>query len=265
MPRFTIYATLVVASLIGLIFFQNQLAVALLTGTLTAFLLPIVDAGVSNFRYTRLMLSSVRHYRKRVRVSISYLFRIELNGKYLLIRGSRYPDHFQPVGGVYKFNPSAKDVFRQWSVESDDLIPIDNVSEDDLRVRVPGKHLLSFVHWFEAAKNREVGPHREFHEELVRPGYLPSDTFAYVRSDFVERQIKPVRYSEYAQSFELLIADIYDVTLNQDQRAKLQDLQASHTASNEIIWANSEHIRRRGAVPGLPQNYRISTTASWTL
>lgn len=140
-----IYATLVVVCLVGLALFRGELAVALLTGTVTAFLLPIVDAGVSNIPYARLALSSILHYNRRVRVSISYLFRIELNGNYLLVRGGRYPDQFQPVGGVYKFNPSAKDAFRRWSVESDDFVPIDNVSRDDLRIRIPGRHLLRIV------------------------------------------------------------------------------------------------------------------------
>jgi hypothetical protein len=262
--RLLVYAALVIASLVSLAFIRGEIAIGLLTGTITAFGLPIVDVTVSNFRYACLAFSSLLHYKKRVRVSISYLFRIEINEVYLLVRGSRYSDQFQPVGGVYKFNPSARTIFRQWSVETDDFIPIDDVSRDDLRIRIPGKHLLRLVRWFETGKNREVGPLREFHEELVQSGYLSADKFAYVRFDFVERQIKRIRYSDYAQSYELLIADVYDVVPNVDQHRELERLQ-SDSETSDLLWATAERIRRRGAIPGNPHSDRIATTAEWTL
>nr|WP_241158244.1 hypothetical protein [Adlercreutzia sp. ZJ138] len=37
-------------------------------------------------------------------MSAAYLFRIKVGGKYLLIRGNRIKDQYQPVGGVYKGN-----------------------------------------------------------------------------------------------------------------------------------------------------------------
>src|SRR5690242_2262007 len=44
-----------------------------------------------------------------IRLSISYLYRIEMNGKYLLIKSYRIPNTYQPVGGVYKYyDPEAK-------------------------------------------------------------------------------------------------------------------------------------------------------------
>lgn len=250
---------------VGLIFFRSELAVALLTGTITAFVLPIVDASVTNSHYLRLAMSSIAHFNGRVRVSISYLFRIEVNGEYLLVRGSRYTYQFQPVGGVYKFNPSARNMFREWNVETDDFIPIDDVSLDDLRVRIPGRHLLRFVRWFETGRNREVGPLREFNEELVQAGHLSVENFKYVRCDFLRRQINPVRYSDYAQSYELLIADIFEVVPTPEQQSELEVLRGNASSSADLLWASAERIRRRGAVPGRPHDERVSITAEWTL
>ena len=50
-----------------------------------------------------------------VRFSISYLIRIKIPGtsKFLLVRGHRIKDQFQPVGGVYKKHNSFDD-FMDW-------------------------------------------------------------------------------------------------------------------------------------------------------
>src|SRR5690606_16831147 len=46
---------------------------------------------------------------KELRLTISYLYNIEVNGKYLLVKSHRLQDTYQPVGGVYKyFNPDGK-------------------------------------------------------------------------------------------------------------------------------------------------------------
>lgn len=119
--------------------------------------------------------------------------------------------------------------------------------------------------WFETGRNREVGPSREFHEELVGAGILSHGNFVYVRCDFIQRQIHRVRYSEYAQSFELLVADIYDVVLDSRQQVELEALQAGSLESSSLMWANADQIRRRGAAPGKPDAPRISVTAEWTL
>ncbi|MCR6481435.1 hypothetical protein M8542_01260 [Amycolatopsis sp. OK19-0408] len=174
-----LYLVLIIAAIVGLVFSSGDLWMALLTGLITGCAVPIIDAVIQNRKYLRIVSATLRYRRTRVRVSVSYLLRVERNGKYLLVRGKRYSNQFQPIGGVYKVNPSAQAAFRRWKVETDDLIPIDTSSQNDLRIWIKGSHLLSFVRWFESGKNREVGPMRELYEELVMP-HLLEEKFRYV-------------------------------------------------------------------------------------
>ena len=96
-------------------------------------------------------------------VSISYLFQIKVDGKYLLVKGNRI-DQYQPVGGVFKMLPSFKQIKHDYEITDDDRLPIDETSKDDLRIRVQGKNIVKLLSWFYSRKNREVGVHREFYE-----------------------------------------------------------------------------------------------------
>lgn len=40
---------------------------------------------------------------KQIRFSCAYLFRIKVDGRYFLVRDEQRRNHFQPVGGVYKY------------------------------------------------------------------------------------------------------------------------------------------------------------------
>ena len=108
---------------------------------------------------------SFRLRKRYVRVSFSYLFRIEDRGKYLLVRGKRFSHQLQPVGGVYKLSGTARQRLLEWRVQDDDLIPLDEASENDIRLRVPGRNLLAFVRWFERGTDRETSPWREITTE----------------------------------------------------------------------------------------------------
>lgn len=181
------------------------------------------------------------------------------------MQGSRLPDQYQPVGGVYKFNDSARGLLQEWGARTDDLIPIDEVSADDLRLRLPGRKLITFVKWFESERSREVGPWREFYEELIRPGILPEDKFPHIRADFIRRHFSPMRYSSFSQCQELLIADIYELIPNELQRDELRVLATTESDQPAVLWADAELIKRRGAIPGIAHRNKISVTTAWTL
>lgn len=80
-----------------------------------AFLGPLINIMTENGRFLRLFFYSLRNWRRYVRVSISYLYRIRVESEYLLIKGGRF-DQYQPVGGVYKYYPSASGVFAKLEV-----------------------------------------------------------------------------------------------------------------------------------------------------
>lgn len=236
---------------------------AVASGFAIGFAIPLIDAVILHFRYLKIAWYSLRTWKSRVRVSVSYLYRIQVDHEYLLVKGVRF-DQYQPVGGVYKFHPASSGIRNEMNVLDDDLLQPDEVSEGDLRVRIPGKHLLRFVRWFESGTGRETDGWREFYEELVAPGLLPKSVFRYVKYDRVGRHYQPMRYSQWAKSQELLIADIFEILPTQAQTAELRKLKKLDDV--RIFWASEDQIRRLGAADGAAsQTTKIAQTAAWTI
>lgn len=223
---------------------------------------PMLDSIMGNSRYLKLGYYSMRYAKQNIRISASYLFRIKIDGTYMLVRGVRWP-HYQPVGGVYKISAGAKQMMDEIGALDDDLVPIDPVSLHDLRIRIPARKLIPFVRWFETGRSRETSPWREFYEELLKPGILASEDFPFVLDNFVRREIRPIRFSPYANSLEIMVADIHELLATPGQLTALQKLRDSGHA--DVIWATEDQIRRLGAAPGRKQDIEISETATWTL
>lgn len=231
-------------------------------GVLVAALIAFSHAAVSNRRVLRFAWYSLVYARETVRISASYLYKIKVDDQYLLIRGHRYPQ-MQPVGGVYKIFPSGHSSLQDVGAVDDDLIPFDERSDKDLRIRIPGKFIHKFVQWFEAARGRETMPWREFYEELLATDILPHAQFPYVLAEYIGRTYRPIRFSEYANSWELLIADVYELLPNTSQLSALRTLREQGHGS--IYWATASQIQRRGAIPGRPTEEVIAETAKWLL
>jgi hypothetical protein len=225
-------------------------------GLSIGLIVPVADEVAQSWKNIRNLWYSLRYRRKSIRISTSYLFKIYLDGKYLLIRGSRYRAQFQPVGGVHKVSPQGNSTLSAMGVTDDDLIPLDAVSYGDLRVRVPGKKVFQFFRWFESRQGREDSPWREFQEELLETGILPAGKFPHIMHNYRGREVDAIRYSEWAASLEILVADIYELVPNQEQEEALRQLAtAGHP---NIVWASAQQIKRRGAVAGQPQNIQIA-------
>lgn len=236
---------------------------AIFTALAVGFLVPLLDAMLTNASLFRIAWYSLRNWNGRVRISASYLYLIRLDDEYLLIKGQRF-DHFQPVGGVYKTHPSSYGERNRLGMLDDNLLKPDQISEGDLRVRVPGRRLVAFVRWFESGRGREVDGWREFYEELVATGILPGDDFRYVNYDHAARIYRPLRYSQWAESKELLIADVLELLPTPEQLAALRDLRAN--PHPEVLWATESQIRRLGATDrSSSQITRIAETATWTI
>jgi len=236
---------------------------AIPSGLAIGFGIPLLDAFIANFRHLNIVWYAVRTWRGRVRISASYIYRIKVDNEYLLVKGTRF-NQFQPVGGVYKSHPSSAGHRCKLGVLDDNLLLPDDVSEGDLRVRVPGKHLLSFVRWFEQAQGRETDGYREFNEELLATGLLPQDLFRTIEYDRLGRHYEPMRYSPWAESQELLIADILELLPTPSQMAALRQLKEQ--GSPQVLWASETQIRRLGATEGsVNQTTHIAQTATWTI
>lgn len=236
---------------------------AISSGLAIGFVIPLIDAVIVHFSFLRIAWYSIRTWRSRVRISASYLYRIQVDNDYLLVKGKRF-DQYQPVGGVYKAYPSSSGRRNDMGILDDRLLEPDEVSEGDLRVRVPGKNLVSFVRWFETGRGRETDGWREFYEELVATGILRESNFRFIKYDRIQRRYQPLRYSEWAESQELLIADIFELIPTPDQLVELRELKNS--TESRILWTSEKQIRRLGAADDSPsQTTRIAQTAVWTI
>lgn len=250
-------------SVVLLILAQDEIVVAVLVGVLAATALSLAHTVVEERSRLVFMWWSVRYWKTSIRISASYLFRIKINDHYMLVRGERFPDQYQPVGGVYKMLASGRAFLKGLHVLDDALLPVDDTSRDDLRIRIDGRHLWSFMRWFDSGVGREVDQWREFSEELVLPGIVEFEDFPHITVDRIRRH-REFRFSEYAQSQELLLADICELVLTDAQESALRRLMLDGVVE-PIRFATEEEIRRLGFPPKRQQEFRVSATATWTL
>lgn len=114
----------------------------------------------------RIMGCSLFRRHGDLRVSFSAFLRIASGDSYLLVRNLHRADVFGPLGGVYKYYPSAtrdlsKTEFRPQGVGPE--------MENDLRGFIPRHRVSAFLTWFHQTDDRETSDaciHRELREEL---------------------------------------------------------------------------------------------------
>ena len=197
----------------------------------------------------------------KVRVSISYLFRITVDGRFLLIRGSRIKSQFQPVGGVYKIRFDETELLRRFHARPDTRFSPDHISKGDLRLRLDGRHLPALISWFEKATDREILPTREFYEELIEPGFLPPSTFPHFDCSYRSRRTFGVEYDRHSECRQIIIADVYDLLPTEAQFGALRDLmkRVERGEVKDVYFASSDEMIR-GAADG---SFEIARTCTW--
>ncbi len=209
-----------------------------------AFLLVIEISlfSIKNIGFIKLwIISHIQKPNKEIRLSISYLCRIVVDGKYLLVKNHKQ-NGFQPVGGVYKhFKEETSSIFESLSILPDTKMEINNVSRNDLRLILKQrKKLCAFLKWFYEKKDRELDPWREFREELIDTKILSDENFKYIEYSYIKTKKTNIKYSDYFEIDEFLQYDIFEIRLNVEQKTELMEL--LKTGNNEIIFATSDEI-----------------------
>lgn len=196
-----------------------------------------------------------------VRVTVAYLFRIEVNGKYVLIKRHKKDNPgFQPVGGAYKYlKEENRELFDKLGIEPCNLVPRDDDTENDLRIIIKKrKNLINFLKWFESRKNRELDPYREFCEELIVPGFLSRETFKHIKYVFIGKHIEGVLKSPVYPLDELRYADIFELRSENDSQK--QEIANLKNINQEILFATPEEIQKKASTNGdviLPHSFKI--------
>ncbi len=182
--------------------------------------------------------------KKEVRLSIAYLFRINVNGKFLLVK-SRRRDYYQPVGGAFKTLPGADKVFEKLGVKPDRLVETEHgIAKSDLRVYLKGVHIIEFLEWFKSKEDREISPWREFCEELISTDILPWKPFRYIDYKFKGTIQSPIINMDSGGK-GMFLFEVYDLVVNDEQKPVLEELQKNGNKS-EYIWVDDYLIQRLG-------------------
>lgn len=185
-----------------------------------------------------------------IRISFAYLYRIFINGKYLLVKNERGTDRFQPVGGAYKCNNEEKTYLASsFCVADDNCIKIDESSINDYRMRVPKKALKKFIKRFDNTKNREniEDLSREFKEELLKAEIDLKD-FNIIEYRYCGRHFSDLTYTKF-NCYELLIADIIELKPSESQSEVLKETQ-NVSDGTKYRWADESQVISYGMEVG---------------
>jgi len=169
-----------------------------------------------------------RFRNKRIRFSISYLFRIRIpdTNSYLLVLNRKIVNQLQPVGGSYKRYGDDK-LFESWDYIPDNNrngLGIDKTSSSDLRFTVKGKYVIKVIKWFEEGKERETNAIREFKEELIDTNILDKILFDKISYRHLKRVSKNLKWSDFHKCYEVLIYDVMEFLPNNEQKEFLKKL-----------------------------------------
>lgn len=204
----------------------------------------------------------------KIRFSMSYLYRIEVDGKYLLVKNNNY-GHFQLVGGKYKILEGTRTMLRKkFGAVDDPKLPNSGLMKDDFALFIPASKAVKFLDWFNKGVDREVSHWREFYEELIdgKGCFLSKDNFPYVSYNYVGTVLTPIKRTPgWDDCYEILQYDILDLVPNPEQRQELKELLLKGDSEN-IKWANCNLINSLGQDDtALKKVYDIGHHTKWAL
>lgn len=223
--------------------FQNTIAVA--CSAIAPILVYFIDQLLTNINRIKLWyLSKIRYREQKIRVSMSYQYRIHVNDKYLLVKNSTW-NFYQHVGGVYKVLSGDEGFLKDnFNWELDKKMKTSGEKHNDLRGFIPMTNLLTFLDWFKSQKNREVSHWREFCEELIIPGILDFGVFKHFEYRYAGTVVTPIKKSDVFNCLELLSYDVYDVIPNKEQLIHLVETQKK--VNDLYKWIDEALIQANG-------------------
>ena len=225
-------------------------------GSVISILFESID---TNGQGLRLWWQHLKYYNQEIRLSFSYLFKIEINGKYLLIRGKRLRKQFQPIGGVYKYYKEAKPILEKFKYKTD--IKMGNTNDtDDLRISLKGKYILKFTKWFLSMKDREYDPYREFQEELINSGLISKEDFKILKYRKIDTHNKGITKSTFNKCNEFIYADIFELDLTEKQK---QILLTAVENNPDILCLASDVELSSECYNGIEKN--LGNNAKWLI
>lgn len=260
---------------IGSLFFKNGLKDNILASGITLIgatvIIDIIFPILSDIRNIKnnFVLMFLKIGNKDIRFSMSYLYRIKIDDKYLLVKNSHW-ESYQFVGGKYQVNPEAKSVFLRLGIKDDKYIPLSTENKMDLAVIVPARNVKRFLNWYNSQKDREISHWREFYEELIigKKGgaVLSRENFSYVNYRYLGNVQTPIKRASAEtgwQCWEMLSYDILEPILSTAQEKELRDIK-DHGDNEYIKWASDALIEKCGYEQDRSiKKYQIGIHTKW--
>ena len=109
-------------------------------------------------------------------------------------------------------------------------------------------------------QNREYDPSREFSEELIETGLLPTEVFQKLEYRKVCVHNAGIQYSKYTNCDELIYADIFELKLTGKQTQAILDAVKDHP--DQLCLASAEELKSE-CYNGIEKN--IGNNAVWLL
>ncbi|MBR2044409.1 MAG: hypothetical protein IJ946_08765 [Clostridia bacterium] len=184
---------------------------------------------------------------KKVRFSCAYLFRIYINGKYLLVRDEQGRNTFQPVGGVYKYTDA--DILDKMNAAQCMRFGTGEDLDCDLRIIMPRNKVSKFKRWFNSEKGRETQAnlYREFKEEILdRIDGIDYSVFDEIKYRCCGTHIESSRMGE--RDMQVRIADVVELYPTPQQEKVF--LKLMEHESNVYYFATKEEIYELGRTGG---------------
>jgi hypothetical protein len=215
---------------------------------------------IENRKKWNILKTIVFKRNQSVRVTVAYLFRIEVNGRYVLIkRHKKDRPGYQPIGGAFKYlKEETRECFDKLGIEPCNHVARDEDTENDLRIIIKKRrNLIDFLKWFESRKDREIDPWREFYEEMIEPGLLPIDAFKHIKYVFIRKHEEGIVKSSVFPVDEFRYAEIYELRPETDEQKRA--IHALINVGDSILFATPDEIRN-GSSNGkaiLPHTFKI--------
>lgn len=202
---------------------------------------------------------------QNIRFSMSYLYRIKIEDKYLLVKNSNF-GHFQLVGGKYKRLKSSQSFLKSKFKAMDDLkLPNKGLMKDDFAIFIPASKAINFLDWFNKKKDREISHWREFYEELIKTKILSQTNFPYINYNYVGTVTTPIKRTPGWDCYEILQYDILDLIPTKQQEKELIKLLKTQNSS-KYKWADEELINNLGQDNRQKKKlYQIGEHTKWAL
>lgn len=213
------------------------------------------DEAFTHRKWLLAWLTSTTVARKRrIRVSISEILRLQFDDKYVLIRSMKRPERFGPIGGVIRCFPSGLKILKEQLQYEPQQTDPGNAEHFDLRGFLLGRRFPQFLTWFYSESGREHNSlTREIEEELREIGaQFPADIGPHIETNIVRVVHEGPTEAASLKYWQYRLFIVKDLNPEHAPSKKLNDaiLKVLRNHPTRIIAVTSDEIAKGRSIAG---------------